>query len=58
MRQADETPGRSQAGPDPLGGSADVPIGRGAPITPIFVTQPDLPPLEQFLPYLEQIWQN
>jgi len=26
--------------------------------SPIFVTQPDLPPLEQFLPYLEQIWQN
>jgi dTDP-4-amino-4,6-dideoxygalactose transaminase len=25
---------------------------------PIFVTQPDLPPLEQFLPYLEQIWEN
>jgi len=23
-------PGRSQAGPDPLGGSADVPVGRGA----------------------------
>jgi dTDP-4-amino-4,6-dideoxygalactose transaminase len=26
--------------------------------SPIFVTQPDLPPLEQFLPYLEEIWQN
>jgi predicted esterase YcpF (UPF0227 family) len=25
--------GRSQAGPHPLGGSSDVPIGRGAPIT-------------------------
>ena len=25
-------PGRSQAGPDPLGGSADVLVGRGAPI--------------------------
>jgi dTDP-4-amino-4,6-dideoxygalactose transaminase len=24
----------------------------------IFVTQPFLPPLEEFLPYLEQIWQN
>jgi dTDP-4-amino-4,6-dideoxygalactose transaminase len=23
---------------------------------PIYVTQPDLPPLEEFLPYLEQIW--
>jgi uncharacterized protein len=27
-------PGRSQAGPDPLGGSADVPVGRGAEISP------------------------
>lgn len=25
---------------------------------PIYVTQPFLPPLEEFLPYLEQIWQN
>jgi dTDP-4-amino-4,6-dideoxy-D-glucose transaminase len=25
---------------------------------PIFVTRPDLPPLEAFLPYLENIWQN
>jgi dTDP-4-amino-4,6-dideoxygalactose transaminase len=25
---------------------------------PIFVTQPALPPLEEFLPYLEQIWDN
>lgn len=25
---------------------------------PIFVTQPDLPPLEDFIPYLEQIWEN
>lgn len=25
---------------------------------PIFVTQPSLPPLEEFLPYLEQIWTN
>lgn len=24
----------------------------------IFVTQPSLPPLEEFIPYLEQIWQN
>ncbi|RQH06069.1 dTDP-4-amino-4,6-dideoxy-D-glucose aminotransferase VioA [Paraburkholderia dinghuensis] len=24
----------------------------------IFVTQPHLPPLEQFMPYLEQIWQS
>lgn len=26
--------------------------------TQTFVTQPFLPPLEEFLPYLEQIWQN
>lgn len=25
---------------------------------PIYVTKPYLPPLEEFLPYLEQIWQN
>ena len=25
---------------------------------PIFVTQPYLPPLEEFTPYLEQIWEN
>lgn len=25
---------------------------------PIFVTQPFLPPLEEFLPYLEQIWES
>lgn len=25
---------------------------------PIYVTQPDLPPLEEFLPYLQQIWQS
>lgn len=25
---------------------------------PIFVTQPFLPPLEEFIPYLEQIWDN
>lgn len=25
---------------------------------PIFVTQPSLPPLEDFIPYLEQIWDN
>lgn len=26
--------------------------------TPIFVTQPYLPPLEEFTPYLQQIWDN
>jgi dTDP-4-amino-4,6-dideoxygalactose transaminase len=25
---------------------------------PIYVTQPTLPPLQEFMPYLEQIWQN
>jgi len=25
---------------------------------PIYVTQPYLPPLEEFVPYLEQIWEN
>lgn len=25
---------------------------------PIYVTQPALPPLEEFIPYLEQIWEN
>ena len=24
----------------------------------IYVTQPYLPPLEEFIPYLEQIWAN
>ena len=24
----------------------------------IFVTQPALPPLEEFIPYLEKIWEN
>lgn len=26
--------------------------------SPIFVTKPHLPPLEDFIPYLEQIWEN
>src|SRR5580765_1226430 len=30
MHAAGRAPGRSQAGPHPLGGSADVPVGRGA----------------------------
>ena len=25
---------------------------------PIYVTQPDLPPLDEFIPYLEEIWSN
>jgi dTDP-4-amino-4,6-dideoxygalactose transaminase len=27
-------------------------------MNPIYVTQPHLPPLEEFIPYLEQIWEN
>lgn len=26
--------------------------------TPIYVTQPSLPPLEEFIPYLQQIWES
>jgi predicted esterase YcpF (UPF0227 family) len=33
MQRAGRAPGRSQAGPHPLGGSPEVPLGRGAPIT-------------------------
>ena len=29
-----------------------------SPRPPIYVTQPELPPLEQFLPYLQQIWDS
>ena len=25
---------------------------------PVYVTQPALPPLEEFIPYLQQIWDN
>lgn len=28
------------------------------PKKPIYVTQPQLPPLEEFLPYLERIWES
>jgi dTDP-4-amino-4,6-dideoxygalactose transaminase len=28
------------------------------PDKPIYVTQPSLPPLEEFIPYLEEIWDN
>jgi dTDP-4-amino-4,6-dideoxygalactose transaminase len=28
------------------------------PRSPIFVTEPHLPPLEEFIPYLEQIWES
>ncbi|MBS4096581.1 MAG: DegT/DnrJ/EryC1/StrS family aminotransferase [Sulfuricella sp.] len=33
-----------------------MPLPRKVP--PIYVTQPLLPPLEEFVPYLEQIWEN
>jgi dTDP-4-amino-4,6-dideoxygalactose transaminase len=36
---------------------ADPPLTPGAD-TPIFVTQPYLPPLSEFLPYLEDIWKS
>ena len=25
---------------------------------PVYVTQPKLPPLEEFIPYLEEIWER
>lgn len=28
------------------------------PVSPIYVTQPHLPPLEEFIPYLGQIWES
>ena len=28
------------------------------PDRPIYVTQPSLPPLEEFIPYLEKIWET
>jgi dTDP-4-amino-4,6-dideoxygalactose transaminase len=34
------------------------PDAAGDEIRPITVTQPYLPPLEEFMPFLEQIWQN
>ena len=37
-------PGRSQAGPDPLGGSPDVPVGRGADMTTGLIHHPYQPP--------------
>ena len=37
-------PGRSQAGPHPLGGSPDVPVGRGADMTTGLIHHPYQPP--------------
>src|SRR6185436_5462405 len=39
---AGRAPGRSQAGPHPLGGSTDVLIGRGAPLTRVLGIDPGL----------------
>lgn len=36
-------------------------LNEGTPVAspkPIYVTQPELPPLEEFLPYLQQIWDS
>ncbi|CAD6522930.1 dTDP-4-amino-4,6-dideoxy-D-glucose transaminase [Paraburkholderia sabiae] len=38
--------------------AANTVSGLGAPGSPIPVTQPYLPPLEEFMPYLEEIWQR
>ena len=35
-----------------------MPRWKNQPEKPIYVTQPFLPPLEQFLPYLEQRWES
>jgi dTDP-4-amino-4,6-dideoxygalactose transaminase len=32
--------------------------GAAAKASPIYVTQPALPPLEEFIPYLQEIWDN
>src|SRR5436190_365185 len=47
---AGRAPGRSQAGPRPLGGPADVPVGRGAAMNPLLQpwdTPFGLPPFTQ-----------
>jgi dTDP-4-amino-4,6-dideoxygalactose transaminase len=33
-------------------------VTKSSEIAPIFVTQPLLPPLEEFIPYLEKIWES
>lgn len=40
----------------PAHSTAPKPVEAGLP--PIYVTQPSLPPLEDFIPYLEKIWSN
>jgi len=46
--------------PDDGAATPPVPAATGGPAPPgkIYVTQPTLPPLEDFIPYLEQIWDN
>ncbi len=39
-------------------GTREAPAGSGADGEPIFVAQPFLPPLADFLPYLEEIWRT
>ena len=36
----------------------EISLAETPPIPPIYVTQPYLPPLAEFIPYLEQIWEN
>ena len=38
--------------------AANTVSGLGAPGSPIPVTQPYSPPLDEFMPYLEEIWQR
>jgi dTDP-4-amino-4,6-dideoxy-D-glucose transaminase len=33
-------------------------LSNGTDLKPVFVTQPDLPSLDEFLPYLERIWEK
>ncbi|MEB2181595.1 DegT/DnrJ/EryC1/StrS family aminotransferase [Xanthomonas campestris pv. campestris] len=47
--------GPQQDGPGPLVAPT---CDTQAPYGPIFVTQPYLPPLEEFLPFLEDIWER
>ncbi len=47
-------PGISCVDPELLSGIDQM----NKPINPINVTQPELPPLQEFLPYLEEIWSS
>lgn len=50
MKQASSKPGTVDAAVPPGPG--------GSPPAPIYVTQPQLPPLEEFLPSLQRIWDS